>query len=131
MLTQRVLAIVFSVVGVGWGLFCLPLVFSSFYGLILFGPGYIVTAGYVARACLELSWGVRVGIWWLSALVQGAWLIWALCGISQGAWFRGFAFEWVTLVWWACAFVASMFGALSEPNLATTGAGDLRRDKNN
>jgi hypothetical protein len=117
---QRLLAIVLSFGGVGWGMFCLPFFFwNPSNALMLFGPGYVVTVGYIARACCTLSYGSRVGIWLLSALVQGAWLIWVLSSIAEGAWFRGnaFALAFVMFGWWVLAFASSVFSLFTEHGL--------------
>jgi hypothetical protein len=115
MSTQRLLAVILSIGGICWGIFCLPFLFwNPSYSMLIFGPGYVVTIGYLVRACSTPSLESRVGIWILSALVQGIWLIWACCGIFQGARFRGHAFEFVTLGWWVFAFVASVYAILNE-----------------
>lgn len=124
MSTQKSLAIILAIGGVGWGLFCLPFLFwSPSYSLMIFGPGYVVTAGYILRACSTLSLGARVGVWLLSSLVQGAWLLWVLIAIFDGAWFRGNgAFQFVTLGWWIFAFVASGYAGLNEREQKNGGA---------
>jgi len=115
MWTPRLLVLILSIGGVAWGLLCLPFLFwNPSYAIVIFGPGYVVTVGYLVRICWRLPMGARLGIWWLSAHVQGAWLIWALMGIAEGGWFRGGTFEWITLLWWLFATVASVLAALTE-----------------
>jgi hypothetical protein len=127
--TPRSLAVVLSIGGVGWGLFCLPFVFWSPLGWILvFGPGYVVTIGYLVRAFSTMSLGSHIGIWLLSALIQGAWLIWALSWVFQGAWFRGHTFEVVILGWWVFAFAASMYAICTERNEKSQAYGASRED---
>jgi len=129
MSTQRSFAVVLSFGGVCWGIFCLPFLFwNPSYSLPVFGPGYVVTVGYLVRAFSTLSLVSRIGIWLLSALVQGAWLIWALCGIFRGAWFRGYAFEVVTLGWWIFAFAVSVYAICTERDEKTAESGVSRDD---
>ncbi len=42
--------------------------------VLVFGPCYVVTAGYIIRAATTLSLGIRRATWVLSLLVQGTWL---------------------------------------------------------
>src|SRR5260221_8734344 len=119
MSTQRLLAVILSIGGVGWGLFCLPFLFwNPSYALTILGPGYFVTFGYILRACSSMSSGARIVMWFLSALVQGAWLIWALKGVAQVAWFGGTAFEGFTLAWWTFACLASVWAAFTDREVA-------------
>ena len=96
--------------------FCLIFVLAgdTARALILFGPGYVVTVGYVVRCCLNppLTW--RRAIWDLSGLVQGIWLLCALSGMVQGG-FRGFAFEYISVAWWLFAFAVSAYAFVAEP----------------
>jgi hypothetical protein len=70
MSTQRLLAVILSFGGVGWGMFCLPFLFwNPSHAFLIFGPGYVVTVGYILLACCTLSWSKRVAMWLLSALV--------------------------------------------------------------
>lgn len=81
--------------------------------LLLFSPGYIVTIGYIIRACYLPSLELRRVIWGASALVQGAWFSWFAVGdFSHGM--HGFAFEWISLLWWAFAFLASIYGLVAD-----------------
>ena len=124
MSTQRLQAIILSIGGVGWGLFCLPFLFwNPSYALMIFGPGYFVTVGYILRAGCTLSLGARMAVWLLSSLVQGSWLIWATIGIAEGAWFRGGAFDYIPLVWWFFACIASVYGLFTEQNLKAPESG--------
>ena len=115
MVKIRILAGILAVGGLLWGLFCLIFIVAgdTAKALMLFGPGYVVTVGYIVRCCSlpPLAW--RRAIWGLSGLVQGAWLLWALSGVVQSG-FRGFAFEFITLAWWLFAFAVSVYGLVAE-----------------
>jgi hypothetical protein len=116
----RILAGVLAVGGIAWGLFCLPLLldFDSPLKLLLFGPGYLVTAGYLVR-CLgrpSLTW--RRSIWGASALIQGAWLA-SLVGqtIARRGFFGNLNATALSILggWWLFGFSASVYGFLYEP----------------
>jgi len=56
MSTQRLLAVILSIGGICWGIFCLPFLFwNPSDSILIFGPGYVVTIGYLVRACSTLS----------------------------------------------------------------------------
>jgi hypothetical protein len=119
----RIVASLLAMGGILWGAFCLLLVLAP-YGfpgpaVLAFAPGYLVTVGYLVRACSFPPLAVRYLIWGLSFLVQGGWLLWALVGVAEGHWFTGSGFESVTLAWWAFAFFASAYGALAERNTSS------------
>jgi hypothetical protein len=108
-------AMLLAIGGCVWVMFSL---FFLLYGdaafsLLLFGPGYLVTIGYIARACASLSVGWRQVVWAASALVQGSWLGWFVMGASRGG-FHGFAFEYLCLGWWFVAFAVSVCGLLLD-----------------
>jgi hypothetical protein len=132
--TQQWLAIFLAIGGMLWGLFCLPflLLGDPLRTIPTFGPGYVVTFGYLVRAIYTPSIRLRVGIWLLSALVQGAWLLWSLSGVLTGEYFsdyyKAFIFGIIILVWWAFAFAASVYGIFTDrfPRGATQGAGPAR-----
>jgi hypothetical protein len=112
----RVLAGVLAFGGVLWGLFCLLLIlpYDSITALLYFGPGYVVTAGYIVRLCSTPPLGWRRAIWGLSALVQGAWLLWYLTELLRGASGPRKPFEWIALAWWSFAFSTSVLGFVAE-----------------
>jgi hypothetical protein len=116
----RRLAIFLAIGGVLWRLFCLPFLILGvpWRALPTFGPGYLVTVGYLVRACCNPPIRLRVAIWLLSALVQGAWLLLALGLVVQGEYFddyyKAFTFGVVILAWWTFAFAASVYGVLHD-----------------
>ena len=119
----RKLAILLAIGGVLWGLFCLPFMILGvpWRAFPTFGPGYFVTVGYLVRACCNPPTWVRVTIWLLSALVQGAWLLLALALVVRGEYFsdyyKAFLFGVIILAWWSFAFAASVYGLLNDRDL--------------
>lgn len=119
---QRKLAVVLAVIGALWGLLCLPFLIlgDTLRALLVFGPGYAVTIGYVFRACATPPRWCRLGIWTLSALVQGTWLFVMLGlfllegGLVKNGPFRAYVFEFAILSWWKFAFLASVYGAVAD-----------------
>lgn len=108
----RACAIVLAIGGIMWGVFCWGLFGPGAF--IMLAPGYVVTVGYLVRACSTPPVGWRRMIWLTSAFVQGAWLLWAMNTLLQGGWFRG-GFSTVALCWWIGAFLVSGYGYVAEP----------------
>ena len=112
----RLLAAVLAVGGVLWGLFCLPIFVNNEHverPIMVFGPGYVVTIGYICRILWTMDRDLRRLVWGASALVQGAWLCWFLIGIlNQG--FRGFAFQYLALSWWTFSFLVSAYALIVD-----------------
>jgi hypothetical protein len=124
-----------AVGGVFWAVICLLLIWAADYHakvLLLFAPGYCVTAGYIFRCCSHHpSLSARRAVWFFSLLVQGAWLLWYFLGaallhifkvISNG-WAVGLA-QWldsspltrfIYVSWWFVAVAFSILGLLAEP----------------
>jgi hypothetical protein len=111
--TFRLLASSLALGGVLWGIFIAGLIFESrsVLALLFYVPGYLVTAGYIAR-CFSAPrhFWLRM-IWGISAIVQGGWLIWyfsqiAAIGVPDNL------LELINImsVWWVFAFVVSVFG---------------------
>jgi hypothetical protein len=111
----RILASALAVGGVVWGLFCLPffIIGDISRSLMLFGPGYLITIGYICRTFWTPISEWRRMIWGTSAIVQGAWLTWVLIEATKRG-LRGIAFEYISLGWWAFAFLASLYGVVRD-----------------
>jgi hypothetical protein len=103
----RVLAGILALGGITWGALLLGVMIEakSFHGLLLFGPGYAVTIGYVCRALLDLSLGWRRVVWGSSSLVQGAWFFVSILGGRTPVAF---------LLWWLVAFIVSVLGFFAD-----------------
>ncbi len=75
----RGLAALLAVGGSFWGYLCLSSMLAVLGGdaipLLVFGPGYLVTIGYLDLCLRVPSPGWQRAIWGASALVQGAWLL--------------------------------------------------------
>jgi hypothetical protein len=98
-----------------WGLFCSYfLIFGDRdYSLLLFGPGYLVLVGYIWRCIVTPPIPYRVIIWGVSALLQGAWLVWGLMALwHDGARFT--AFQSLALCWWLGSFSISVYGLIAD-----------------
>lgn len=113
----RVVAAFLAVGGGCWGLMCLLVICtaSDATPLLLFGPGYVVTIGYIFRTIVDPSRGVRLWIWGSSAVVQGAWwggvTAFLLMGYSQGRPFEGLN---ILYIWWTFATFASIWGVFFD-----------------
>jgi hypothetical protein len=106
----RVIAVVLAAGAAFWG----GLLLLSFGPIVLlpftpFGWGYIVLAGYIARAVSCPALGVRRVIWGASLLVQGGWLC---LGLADG--FDRAVEKPITPLWWAFATGASVVALLTE-----------------
>jgi hypothetical protein len=121
MVQMRLMAGLLAAGGIFWGLFCFLFIIAGdkARAFLVFGPGYLVTAGYVIRFRSILSLPFRRGIWAFSLLVQGAWLGWYLWGALHGG-ARSSAFEFLCVIWWSFAVVASLFGLVAEPREPST-----------
>ena len=109
----RVLAIILSVGAGLWGIFCS---YFLIYGdrelsLLIFGPGYVVLAGYLWIAIGYPHSDVRRLVWGLSALVQGAWLVFGVLVLLHDR-LNGFAI--LIASWWFGSFVVSICGAAMD-----------------
>jgi hypothetical protein len=118
----RILAALLATGGVGWGLLCLPVLldFDPAWkrALLLFVPGYLVTAGYLVRCIGRPSptWGRA--IWGASALVQGAWLAYHIGQTVAQRDLSEYLISSAFLIpggWWIFSFAASVYGLLVEP----------------
>lgn len=121
----RITAACFAVGGLLWSLFCLVfVVFGDFTrSILLFGPGYLVTMGYVYRALWTPSNLARRVIWGLSALVQGAWLYWFITNVIEYG-LRGTKFDFVALTWWTVTFAMSIYAFAKDVNSDNRQASD-------
>lgn len=115
----RTLAVVLALGGCFWGLFVSPLLVSPL-AVAVFGPGYLVTLGYIVRVVSTPSLTTRRLIWVGSLLVQGAWLAWFAWAVIERLAAGGTVNEpLLPFAWWAFAVLASVVGLLTErPNPA-------------
>ncbi len=94
-------------------LFCVSFLIAPLSALLLFGPGYVVTAGYYHRAFGRPSRALTRVIWAASLLVQGSWLsfwLWHADASHFADWLSA-----VVFVWWAGAAIASLLGVMADP----------------
>jgi hypothetical protein len=112
----RLLALSLAIGGIAWGLFSALLLLAGAQPLefvVIFGPGYAITAGYIARVCHTPKPVWRILLWLASTLVQGYWLGWILLGAVRGE-LRGSTFELLSIAWWVYAFLVSVYGILGD-----------------
>jgi hypothetical protein len=107
----RLLSGLLSIGGCLWGLFCLYFIIlgNTAYTLLLFGPGYVITFGYIVRAVGSPSVTFKRLIWGTSAILQGSWLAWGTYLLIHDG-LRSIVFDFVTTGWWGFAFFASAYG---------------------
>lgn len=109
----RMLALALAIGGCGWGLLLSPWLFRSDVSplaVAVFGPGYVVTLGYIVRAITTPRPTVRVFIWSSSLLVQGGWLSYVTWGIVSAGELAAKDFANGMTAWWAFATVVSAAG---------------------
>ena len=131
----RGLAALLAIGGSYWGLECFGSIRPRLWHgrllgpdpipLLVFGPGYLVTIGYLVLCLRVPSPGWQRAIWGASALVQGAWLL-----VFIGAEFRiwgGFADlifgNPIFGAWWTFSFAASIYALIS---LRSDGLDEIR-----
>jgi hypothetical protein len=104
--------------GLCWGALLAPFVFdgrNDVLPFLVFGPGYVVTSGYLIRAFSTPPLGIRQGIWVLSLLVQGVWLVVESLQVLNS--FRSLSHlvsDLLSLSWWFVATVASVVALATE-----------------
>jgi hypothetical protein len=109
--------------GTFWGVLLAPWLFQpgvSPVAWVVFGPGYLVTIGYVIRAIGTPPRGARYLIWVSSLLIQGAWLLWLIWDVTERvAEGRSVNEPSLMAAWWLFATVSSVVGLLTErPTMA-------------
>jgi hypothetical protein len=116
----RSLAIVLALGGCFWGLLLAPWLFRadvSPLAVVVFGPGYLVTLGYIVRSASTPPTGVRLLIWVSSLLVQGAWLLFLTWGVIEKIAAGGSATHDIGNImtaWWIFATAASAVGLVAD-----------------
>ena len=116
----RSLAILLALGGCLWGLLLSPWLFQrdvSPLAIAVFGPGYLVTLGYIVRSISTPPPGARLLIWVSSLLVQGGWLLFLIWGVIEklvagGSVARDIANP--ATAWLVFATVASLVGLLAD-----------------
>jgi hypothetical protein len=120
-LLPRMLAGMLALGGLFWGLLLSPWLFrpeASLLAWLVFGPGYLVTLGYVIRATCTPPLAARRLIWVCSLLIQGGWLLsiaWA--EIGQLALGRSVHEPSLASAWWLFATVVSFVGFFAEKQI--------------
>ncbi len=119
----RGLAALLAIGGSFWGYLCLPsiLLYSprDAMPLLVFGPGYLVTIGYLVLCLRVPSPGWQRAIWGASALVQGAWLLefinsqLGLRGLLENPWQSPYLAFPIAGAWWTFSFAASIYALIS------------------
>ncbi len=115
MTTSKIIAVILAAGGTFWGVFCLPILIGAWTHSVTLDlsllAGYLITVGYFILCRLKLSLPARRAIWIFSALIQGGWLFFYLYGsIVRGTPIT----EWIIVVWWAFALVASLIALILE-----------------
>jgi hypothetical protein len=112
----RVLALSLAIGGAAWGLVVLVLLLLGGHALdfvLIFGPGYAITAAYAVRACHTPRQKWRLLLWIMSALVQGSWLVPSVLDVVRGGGAQT-TFYFLSLGWWAYAFLVSVYGIVGD-----------------
>ena len=115
----RTMARVLAVGATMWGVLCAWFViFGSWAGVLIFGPGYVITVGYYWRAFGRPSPKWCRAIWGLSLLVQGSWfgcMVTALfSGPPRGDLSSGDLWGIIMVAWWTGATIVSLVALLID-----------------
>jgi hypothetical protein len=114
----RTIAVLLALGGCFWGLLLSPWLFRadvSPMAIAVFGPGYLITLGYIIRSICTPSLGLRRFIWGASLLVQGLWLAcitWAMAEHQLSG--QSLNDPLLPIAWWALAAVASVVALFTE-----------------
>jgi hypothetical protein len=110
----RIIASILAVGGICWGAF-LVAVISELAGPVAWWtycvllPGYLITMGYIVRAVSNPPLGLRRFIWGASAIVQGAWFLFAIVGAPIRT--VGMC---LLIGWWAGSFALSAYAVFAD-----------------
>ncbi|MEM1109589.1 MAG: hypothetical protein AAGH99_12960 [Planctomycetota bacterium] len=113
----RILSSFLAFAGLIWGVLCLPFfVINPSNALMFFGPGYLVTAGYIWRSVWPPSTNERKILWTLSGIVQGAWLVltFETADSFWSSWNGGNLTTKIVLSWWVIALAVSVAGLIAD-----------------
>ncbi len=116
----RTMACFLAIGATFWGILCAFILLSANAGgLVIFGPGYLLTIGYYWRAFGDPSPQWCRAIWGFSSLIQGAWFtLIAYMAFTHPLGFIssiGFAcFALLVTLWWLGAFAMSLTGFFME-----------------
>ena len=129
----RLLAVLLALGGCFWGLLLSPWIFRpgvSPAAISGFGPGYLVTLGYIVRSVSTPPLIARRLIWAGSIMVQGSWLVWIVWAIFEQVLAGHTLNEPVLFVaWWLFATATSVVGLLAEgPKQAEPDVRDRMRE---
>jgi hypothetical protein len=105
----KVVSAILAGCGIAWGILLFMLSPAAPSNLILFS-GYAITIWYVVRTFSEPPYHVRELMWFLSLVIQGAWLLFGLLGIGN-------LFGIFTGIWWLFATAASGWALAAEASL--------------
>jgi hypothetical protein len=114
----RLLAVLLALGGCFWGLLLSPWMLRpdvSPAAVAVFGPGYLITLGYIIRSVSTPPLVVRRLIWSASIIIQGSWLAWTIWAICEQV-ITGHTLNEPSLptAWWVFATAASVVGLLAE-----------------
>jgi hypothetical protein len=123
----RTLATVLAVGGCFFGLLLYPWTFRgdvSPLAVAVFGPGYLITLGYIIRACSTPTLGFRRLLWSASLVIQGTWMVGDLSGMAARlAAGQTLNEPLLPTAWWIFATFASVTGILlDKPKPAARGS---------
>jgi hypothetical protein len=108
----RLIAILLAIGGCYWGVLLAGLITQeNAIRSLVYGPGYVVTAGYLVRAFCNVSVGWRRAIWIVSAIVQGTWLMFVGLGDILNGKLQ------LPNLWWLVTTVVSVYCAIADARL--------------
>jgi hypothetical protein len=113
----RIIAGLLAIGGIYWGVLLLPLIphaENQLLPLLVFGPGYVVTLGYLIRVVTSPPLRGRQVIWGFSILVQGGWLVCYVVATLGGGAISRLAEPNLIVAWWLFATVGSVVALMLE-----------------
>jgi hypothetical protein len=115
---SRVIAGLLALGGVCWGVLLIALIPHAEHAalpLLVFGPGYVVTVGYLIRTVTTPPLRARQVIWVLSLLVQGGWLTWHVVGtLASSGPIHKLTEPRLVVAWWLIATAASIVALIMD-----------------
>jgi hypothetical protein len=118
----RIIAGLLAIGGIYWGVLLLPLIphaENPLLPLLVFGPGYVVTLGYLIRVVTSPPLRGRQVIWGFSVLVQGGWLVChVVATLGNGGPISRLTEPHLIMAWWVFATVGSIVAFMMEREAA-------------
>ena len=111
----RLTALGLAVIATYWSVLAVIVMVVSHHpaAIGIFSPAILMTLGYWARTVLNLPRAARVGVWWLSIVVQGGWGLFGLYELFH--WGLDGSLILLIFWWWAATALSAWCLILESP----------------